>query len=297
MASDRSGEHKADARIAQLREQRPELGGLFDYYRALVDAAERAGGSFRPDLGGLHPEICRRRAAQGRPLLEAGDVVLDGELFDRLMREVIRLSAAHREVLGEEVELPDWPEEGGAGAGAGAGDDLVAGLMGDAAALERAVERAGGSRELFLFLAHQALSPFMRAYAAALADRVPAESWAVGRCPVCGSEPVMARLEEETGKRHLQCGLCATEWAFKRVGCPFCGTEDQEKLRYFCDQRDRGYRVEVCDGCKGYLKTADARELSGELCLPVENLATIHLDMVAQQEGFHREGAGLPAGE
>ena len=98
----------------------------------------------------------------------------------------------------------------------------------------------------------------------------------------------MGRLEKETGKRLLQCHLCRTEWAFKRLECPFCGNSNQEKLRFFCDQEDPAYRVEVCDLCKTYLKTVDAREVDKEVSLFVEDLATLHLDLVAEREGFRR---------
>ena len=99
----------------------------------------------------------------------------------------------------------------------------------------------------------------------------------------------MGKLAAETAKRFLQCHLCRTEWAFKRLECPFCGNSDQEKLRFFCDEQDLTYRVEVCDLCKRYLKTIDIRETGKPASLLVENVATIHLDVVAHREGFEGE--------
>jgi FdhE protein len=291
MTSAESDGAEAGARLGRLKEQRPELGELFDYYGGLLAAAREETRGFRADIAGLSPEVSAERAGAGRPLLEPAEVKIDWELFDRLLRRMIELSARHRELLGEDVGLPEWFGTNGRG------EALLKGFMRDRSALDEIAGAAGGSSEFFSFLAQQALVPFMRNYARALGGRVTAESWACGRCPVCGAEPLMARLEEETGKRHLQCGLCGTEWAFKRMACPFCGSEEQDKLRFFCEENDEGYRVDVCDGCKGYIKTADARKLAREICLPIEDLATVHLDLVAQEEGFHREGGGFPAGD
>ena len=97
----------------------------------------------------------------------------------------------------------------------------------------------------------------------------------------------MGMLEKETGKRFLQCHLCRTEWTFKRLECPFCGSDEQAKQRFFQDEDDSVYRVDVCDECKRYLKTVDGRKSETANSLFVENLATIHLDLIAEQEGFH----------
>jgi formate dehydrogenase maturation protein FdhE len=45
----------------------------------------------------------------------------------------------------------------------------------------------------------------------------------------------------------------------------------------------------VCEVFKVYIKTIDTREIERDTCLLVENLATLHLDLVARKEGFQRE--------
>ena len=96
----------------------------------------------------------------------------------------------------------------------------------------------------------------------------------------------MGRLDRETGKKLLQCHLCRTEWAFGRVHCPFCDNKDQTKLHFLSAEGDAAHRVEVCDVCKRYLKTVDGRRSKRELELVVENMAAMHLDRVADREGF-----------
>jgi FdhE protein len=72
-----------------------------------------------------------------------------------------------------------------------------------------------------------------------------------------------------------------------RIKCPFCGNEEQKTLAYFTVEEDERYRVEVCDNCKRYIKTVDFRKTNERADLEVEDIATIHLDMLANEEGYH----------
>jgi len=47
-------------------------------------------------------------------------------------------------------------------------------------------------------------------------------------------------------------------------------------------------RVEVCDKCNGYLKVVSSFAPSPPEMLPVEDLATLHLDYIAQERGYAR---------
>jgi formate dehydrogenase maturation protein FdhE len=48
--------------------------------------------------------------------------------------------------------------------------------------------------------------------------------------------------------------------------------------------------LETCDACQGYIKTVDERRLvEGEAIYPVvEEAATLHLDLLAEREGYVR---------
>jgi FdhE protein len=56
--------------------------------------------------------------------------------------------------------------------------------------------------------------------------------------------------------------------------------------------------VETCERCKGYIKTVDERKLpEGELVFPVvEEAATLHLDLLAEREGYIRRVPYVLAG-
>ena len=113
------------------------------------------------------------------------------------------------------------------------------------------------------------------------------DGWVEGYCPVCGSRAGMAELSGEEGKRFLSCSACFFRWPYPRIRCPYCGNADPETLSYFT-AGDGPTRVGVCRKCSRYLKTRDARLGNADVPLEAEDLATIHLDLLAGKEGFER---------
>ena len=111
--------------------------------------------------------------------------------------------------------------------------------------------------------------------------------WQEPLCPVCGSRPGMAELVGEEGKRFLCCSTCSFLWPFKRLKCPSCGCEDPESLGYFTIG-DGAVRVDTCKECSRYIKTRDSRKGNSDVPLDVEDLLSIHLDLLASREGFER---------
>jgi FdhE protein len=147
--------------------------------------------------------------------------------------------------------------------------------------------------ELLLFIGLNLAQTVLELYAEQLKPKVDHENWLLGNCPVCGSPPAMQKLKKEDGKRMLWCGLCGTEWHFKRIMCPFCSTDDHNSLRYFFVTDDSplfnaGFRVDVCEQCKIYIKTLDERK-GGESeirDMHMVNLHTMYLDILAQKDGY-----------
>lgn len=78
------------------------------------------------------------------------------------------------------------------------------------------------------------------------------------RCPVCGGDPVFARVSETVSNgsvRRLTCGVCGAAWLWKRIGCPACGTIATRELKYFHDESDASHRLYVCSHCGEILPT------------------------------------------
>ena len=137
--------------------------------------------------------------------------------------------------------------------------------------------------ELFI---EESLRPALEIVAEKYGRVIAEAGWSEGYCPICGSEPKIGELREEEGRRFLFCSQCGFEWNFMRIKCPFCGNEEQRTLAYFTVEDDEMHRVDVCNACKRYIKTVDSRAAKSEANLEVEAIATLHLDMLASEEGY-----------
>jgi len=144
--------------------------------------------------------------------------------------------------------------------------------------------------DTILFIVKNLAIPLLELCAERLSLKVKQSIWGKSYCPICGNKPGMAKLEKEEGKRILQCSLCNTMWIFKRLECPFCSNTEQRTLKFFYVEEEAPYRVDVCDKCRGYLKTVDGRKLcpDKEIFLPVEDIATLYLDIIAEKEGYKK---------
>ena len=149
---------------------------------------------------------------------------------------------------------------------------------------EAADEESFDLIELFL---EECLRPDLEKIAEQYGKIVANSDWSEGYCPICGREPKIGELKEEEGRRWLFCNQCGYEWSFIRIKCPFCGNEEQQSLDFFTIEGDERYRVDVCNECKRYIKIIDFRETKQEANLDVEDIATLHLDMLAYEEGYN----------
>ncbi|MGO8990305.1 MAG: formate dehydrogenase accessory protein FdhE [bacterium] len=89
------------------------------------------------------------------------------------------------------------------------------------------------------------------------------------------------------GKRYLLCSSCGYPWRIDRLFCPFCSSKDQDSLHYFHGEGEETHRIDLCDNCHHYIKTIDYRNLQ-ESDPVLEDLATLHLDILATQKGYKR---------
>ncbi|HOX44883.1 MAG TPA: formate dehydrogenase accessory protein FdhE [Myxococcota bacterium] len=159
-----------------------------------------------------------------------------------------------------------------------------------AIALERedaaSLPHSGTARYLaWKALAH-ALGPTIESFAAWREGRL----WPPDHCPTCGAKPALSLLtkQAEGRRRSLACGLCGTRWPVRRLGCPHCGSTDEAQLAIFELEDEPELRLEVCDLCKGYVKT-----WSGDEAPFFTDWSTLHLDAMARDRGYQRLGASL----
>lgn len=149
-------------------------------------------------------------------------------------------------------------------------------------------KKLGTSKEILYSIALMVFRPIFELAAEKEKHLIKDYEWKKGYCPICGGRPKMAKLEKEVGRRYLWCPLCGSEWVYRRVKCPFCENENQELLRFFYLDEKSPYRVDVCDKCKGYIKTVDERKRSNDekTIFEIEDSRTLFLDKIAAKEGF-----------
>jgi FdhE protein len=147
---------------------------------------------------------------------------------------------------------------------------------------------AAENLDLIDLFAEESLRPELESVAEKYREIIARSNWTEGYCPICGKEPKIGEIrEEEEGKRYLFCHQCGFKWYFHRIKCPFCGNEEQHSLAYFEVEGEERYRVDVCNKCRRYIKTVELPKSSEEPNLDVEDIATLHLDMIAYDEGYN----------
>jgi FdhE protein len=142
--------------------------------------------------------------------------------------------------------------------------------------------------DLIDLFVEESLRPELEYIAEKYGNIVARSGWTEGYCPICGKEPKMGEIRgEEERKRYLFCHQCGHKWNFLRIKCPFCGNEEQHSLAYFAVEGEERYRVDVCNKCRRYIKIVDLPKTAEEVNLDVEDIATLHLDMLAYEEGYN----------
>jgi formate dehydrogenase maturation protein FdhE len=132
---------------------------------------------------------------------------------------------------------------------------------------------------------------FLQPYAELLASKAAKPPLAATSmvCPLCGSRPLLGVLhpEGDGGKRFLLCSFCSYEWDFRRILCPVCDEEQENKLPVYVAEQFPHVRVETCDTCKFYLRTIDLTK-DGNAVPLVDDIAAISLTLWAHERGYSR---------
>jgi FdhE protein len=165
---------------------------------------------------------------------------------------------------------------------------LEAAVCQDDARVEALAAAAGTDPEALRVMAQMAAVPLLQACGRAFAGQV-APTWWEGYCPVCGAWPTLAESIGLERKRQLRCGRCGTAWALPPLRCVFCGEVGHDQLGYLApDEAEPVRRVEICRTCNGYLKALTTMRSLAPWAVPLDDLTTVHLDVVALERGYRR---------
>jgi len=226
------------------------------------------------------------RIEQGKLLVEPDELKVDLAVLKEIMRELGKVMKEKSDSPMENMEnfIADELED----------EEKLSGIVDaflerDEEKFSQLVEGYSLDPQLLYMLLHTSLAPFLWKNASALVRKADLDQVPQGECPVCGDLPIMGFLRPEDGLRVLECSLCGSRWGFPRIMCPFCRTIEQSDLKYIFADGDDSRRVYLCDRCKKYIKiSTPPEERDEEFVVPLEDLATAHLDLAAEERGYER---------
>lgn len=269
-------------RIQQLKQKRPGYGDILDFYQKVKEVQDGAKASLKIEPVKFKKEWKALLAKEGFFLMQKDDFPLDIEASVKLFQTLRQIAKEANPHMAEQekkiqeaidhkrIDLKQLLKEG-----------LKEQRM------EQVADEFGFDKKVFLFLIQNTIRPSIEASMKQLSSELDPETWLKGSCPLCGSLPSLSLLKEEVGKRYLLCSYCSYQWRIDRIFCPFCGNREQESLHYFYGEGEEAYRIDLCDKCHQYIKTIDYRKIE-ESDPVLEDLATLHLDILASRKGFKR---------
>jgi FdhE protein len=274
--------------VGAVKALRPSYAGLLDFYEKLFLAQEASKGDIR-----LEPIIITKdhldiKVKEKLPLINNADFAIDIKASLALLREIRLLAVEANKVLADAgARLEDALNNKGLDP-----SDLFSKVLADDDAyFAQTAKDLKADKKALVFITYCSIRPSLSVCAEQLAAYLDKDApWGKGYCPICGSAASLSILRGE-GERFLVCGLCGHEWRSQRIYCPFCDNKDQQTLHYFFSEEEKGYRVDVCDRCKKYIKTVDTREMTHPVYPFVEEISTLHLDMLARDQGLK---SGIP---
>jgi FdhE protein len=269
-------------RTRQIKKKRPGYGEILDFYQKVRHEQEKIKASLTIEPIRLKKEWKDLLAKEGFSVIEKKDFPLDIEASFSLFQSLCKIGKEANPYMAEQVgKIEENIDKNRIN---------LKGLFKEGVheeKVEQIAEELGLDKKVFFFLIHNSIRPSIEAAVEKLLNELNTETWMKGYCPVCGSLPHLSLLKGEVGKRFLLCSYCGYQWQTDRILCPFCNNKDQESLHYFTAEGEETHRIDLCDKCHRYIKTIDLRTIE-EIDPSLEDLATLHLDVIASQKGYRR---------
>jgi FdhE protein len=110
--------------------------------------------------------------------------------------------------------------------------------------------------------------------------------WEKGRCPVCKSAPSLSFIKRDEG-RTLYCSYCESRGQWHRIGCPHCQNRDSDRLEIIETEEEKGFRIDLCNVCRSYMKTIDDTLLN-DYTPGLLDIISLPFDILAQERAYKR---------
>jgi FdhE protein len=268
---------------AALKKARPAYADLLNFYEKIFVAQEDSKSQIKIDPLKISEEILALKKKEKFSLIDMAEFIFEPRAALTLLERICQI------VETDNQEMADSARDIQKAVATGALDPqaLFAALLKAEDAYFTKVEKDSGiERKALAFVAYSSIKPSVVHCAAQLASYLdPDHPWDKGFCPVCGNAPGFSLFEDE-GQRVLFCGFCWHQWTAQRIYCPFCENKDSNTLHYYHSETEKDYRVDACDSCKTYIKAVDKRNADRIIYPPLEFVATLHLDIKAQEMGL-----------
>ena len=275
--------------VSQVAAKRPAYASILDFYGPVFAAQERSIAETSPGAIPLDATRIELAATDGFSLIEPAAFTIDLRASEKLLARICRIAVRCGEKLsaaGEALNRAMNKREGLA--------DLLADVLHDRGRIRETANTEGLSPDMLSLLLYLAIKPSVETGSLKLAERLTDDLDGRSCCPVCGGAPILGELDAD-GKRWLHCGFCWCRWPIFRMGCPFCSNRDASSLEYLYTEEEQEYRVDSCGKCGRYLKVVDVRKLDRLYYPPLEQVVSLHLDLLAAKKGLAHGAASTPS--
>lgn len=268
---------------AALKKLRPNYFALLNFYEKIFVAQEESKSQIKIDPLKISEEMLAVKQKERFSLIDMSEFRVDLKAAKALLERICEIV----EAANQEMAEPARTIRKAMAAGILELQSIFRSLLKAEDTYFKKIESAHGiEKKALAFVGYSSIKPSVVHCAEQLAtylDESP--PWDKGVCPICGSAPGFSLFEND-GQRVLFCGFCWHRWAAQRIYCPFCENKDSSTLHYYFSEEEENYRIDACDSCKAYIKAVDKRNLERLIYPPLEFIATLHLDIKAQEKGF-----------
>ncbi len=265
---------------AQMAAIRPAYASILGFYGAVFAAQANAASHTCPAAIQVDESAVEMRSAEGFSLIESAGFTVDTPAAEKLLAQICQIAMLSGEKLGGAGEALTKAMSDGVTMA-----ELFADVLADKGRISDLAKTMEVSVEMLSLLFYLAIKPSIETGARQLAARLTSSQESHSSCPVCGSAPIVGELDAE-GNQWIHCGLCWHRWPVNRLACPFCNNRDSASLEYVYSDDEPEYRVNLCNGCHRYLKVVDTRKMDRGFYPPLEQVASLHLDMMAAEKGY-----------
>ncbi|MDP2861226.1 MAG: formate dehydrogenase accessory protein FdhE [Desulfobacterales bacterium] len=271
-----------------IKKLRPAYSKILDFYEKIFTAQEKSAIKTEIKPAQLADDIISIKAKEKFPLFCLSEFSVDVNSSRKLFKKICKIinkSDNHMSSVAEVIFAANENKK------IDFNELYTALLHDDDASFGNIASKLKTDRDALAFITYNSIKPSLSIFAESASKYLDKDNpWDKGYCPVCGNSPVISTFESD-GKRFLTCSFCWHKWTVTRLFCPFCDNREAGSLHYLFSEDEQEYRIDVCDRCNKYIKNVDTRIITRFVYLPLEQIATLHLDIMAKEKGFE---SGVP---